>query len=59
MAKIKIKDLPKDEKISEEEMKKVMGGWTYSPISYNTLQPKIVRPDTRGGIYGATPIEIP
>ena len=27
MAKIKIKDLPKNIKISEKEMKKVMGGW--------------------------------
>jgi len=26
MAKIKIVDLPKDKKISEEEMKKVLGG---------------------------------
>jgi len=28
MAKIKIVDLPKDKKISEEEMKKVLGGGT-------------------------------
>ena len=26
MAKIKILDLPKDKKISEEEMKKILGG---------------------------------
>jgi len=26
MAKVKIVDLPKDKKISEEEMKKVLGG---------------------------------
>jgi hypothetical protein len=37
MARIKIKDLPKDQKISKEEMKKVHGGgwiswlWTDNP----------------------------
>ncbi|MBI5057513.1 MAG: hypothetical protein HZB61_12945 [Nitrospirae bacterium] len=30
MAKIKIKDLPKDKKVSKEELKKVFGGATWS-----------------------------
>jgi hypothetical protein len=33
MARIKIKDLPKDMKVSKENMRKIMGGGTYtSPI---------------------------
>ncbi len=49
MARIKIKDLPKDKKISREEMKKVLGGFNPQPdppgrsLSYGG-------PDTRG--YG-------
>jgi hypothetical protein len=31
MARIKIKDLPKDKKISKAEMKKVMGGAIFNP----------------------------
>ena len=31
MARIKIKDLPRDKKISKEEMKKVMGGFNPQP----------------------------
>lgn len=31
MAKIKIKDLPKDQKISKEEMRKVLGGFNPQP----------------------------
>jgi hypothetical protein len=31
MARIKIKDLPKDKKISKAEMKKVMGGQEFNP----------------------------
>jgi hypothetical protein len=35
MARIKIKDLPKDKKISVEEMKKVFGGWDpFGPPRY-------------------------
>ena len=34
MAKIKIKDLPEDLKISNEEMRKVHGGWTAFVSSY-------------------------
>ena len=34
MARIKIKDLPRDRKISKEEMKKIVaGGVTYVPYS--------------------------
>jgi len=36
MAKIKIKDLPKDMKISKEEMKKVMGGMGEFTYGYGT-----------------------
>ncbi len=36
MARIKIKDLPKDMKISKEEMKKVVGG---ALIPYDRLRP--------------------
>ena len=46
MPRIKIKDLPKDKKISKEEMKMVMGGYTQPPFLYKpdpreylTLQP--------------------
>jgi len=35
MAKIKIKDLPKDMKISREEMKKVMGGMDAFTYGYS------------------------
>ncbi len=31
MAKIKIKDIPKDQKISKEEMRKVLGGFNPQP----------------------------
>jgi len=31
MARIKIKDLPRDRKISKEEMKKVIGGFNPQP----------------------------
>jgi hypothetical protein len=31
MARIKIKDLPRDKKITKEEMKKVMGGFNPQP----------------------------
>ena len=34
MAKIKIEDLAKDVKISEEEMKKILGGVSPVPIPY-------------------------
>ena len=33
MSRIKIKDLPKDQKISNEEMKRVLGGMTLSSQS--------------------------
>ena len=38
MAKIKIEDLPKDLKISKEEMRTVHGGWTpYESSDPNSL----------------------
>ena len=37
MARIKIKDLPNDQKISKEEMKKILGGATNRP-----KEPKMV-----------------
>ena len=39
MARIKIVDLPKDMEISKEEMKKVSGGWSWSPYSTRTMLP--------------------
>ncbi|MBW1710486.1 MAG: hypothetical protein JRG97_12835 [Deltaproteobacteria bacterium] len=40
MAKIKIKDLPKDKKISKEEMKKVTGGLAIlTPLSILQIKP--------------------
>ena len=36
MAKIKIKDLPKDMKIDKEEMKSVLGGLSLSSFNLNT-----------------------
>lgn len=43
MARIKIKDLPKDMKVSKEEMRKVMGGLEYalrsSIIAYSASPP--------------------
>lgn len=56
MAKIKIKDLPKDEKISEEEMRKVMGGDLPIPIQRVSSFYSI---DLRRQYTFATPIEIP
>ena len=32
-AKIKIKDLPKDEKVSKEELKKISGGLSITPVT--------------------------
>jgi hypothetical protein len=43
MARIKIKDLPRDRKISKEEMKKILGGISSEPV--------YLRPNIRGGIY--------
>ncbi|MBW2062586.1 MAG: hypothetical protein JRI95_13640 [Deltaproteobacteria bacterium] len=36
MARIKIKDLPKDQKISKGEMKKVMGGAFFTSLTQDT-----------------------
>ena len=36
MARIKIKDLPKDQKISKGEMKKVMGGVFFTSLTQDT-----------------------
>ncbi|MGD8540123.1 MAG: hypothetical protein PVI66_15535 [Candidatus Aminicenantes bacterium] len=44
MPRIKIKDLPRDTKISKEEMKAVMGGYSYDPRvqkpSYLAIKPE-------------------
>ncbi len=42
MAKIKIKDLPEDAKISEEELRKIRGGLT---LAYT--KPTVLRTDPR------------
>ncbi len=53
MARIKIKDLPKDKKISREEMKKVLGGFNPQPDPPKELQSwtssYYTRPDTMLG----------
>ena len=38
MARIKIKDLPKDKKVSKEELKKIFGGTT---LTYSTQTNKL------------------
>jgi len=52
MARIKIKDLPKDQKVSKEEMKKIRGGIFY-PMSPVPMSP-IPNPDQVGLNYGTT-----
>jgi len=42
MARIKIKDLPKDQKISKEEMKKIKGGVIVNPTL--KLKSKLTEP---------------
>ena len=44
MVRIKIKDIPKDQKITKEELQRIRGGATYfnSTISFNSLYfPKV------------------
>ena len=43
MARIKIKDLPRDKKITKEEMKRILGGISSEPV--------YLRPNIGGGIY--------
>lgn len=46
MARIKIKDLPRDKKISKEEMKKIRGGGVLSwLLTDNPDAPSVRRPD--------------
>ncbi len=52
MTKINIKDLPKDAKISQEEMKKIMGG-TIFRIN-KTDAPTIVKPLVKSGDFPYT-----
>jgi len=55
MAKIKITDLPKDQKISTKEMKKVVGG-----IIGDVGMPRFIRSPLRTpGIYGSAPVDPP
>ena len=55
MAKIKIKDLPKDFKITEEDMSKVMGGGylryrkLYSPVLHGPAFGGAAAPTSGGG----------
>ena len=46
MATIKIKDLPKDMKISRKEMKKILGGTTFR-INSKKDKAKVIRPLVR------------
>jgi len=47
MARIKVKDIPKDQKISKDELKRIRGGAAYikidvfSPIQTTSVYPKI------------------
>jgi len=58
--RIKIKDLPKDKKISREEMKKVFGGY-YFPATLPPQAPEVpptswLRPEDFPPIYRWKPI---
>jgi len=53
MARIKIKDLPKTERVSREEMKKVMGGGEPGRLSFWVSNPLPIAPTV------ATAIAIP
>ncbi len=56
MARIKIKDLPKEEKISKEELKKVLGGVilssTYNFTSSSNLDQMFMRYETENCVAG-------
>ena len=55
MPRIKIKDLPKDKKISKEEMKMVMGGIGYDPSILKTSPSEFlaIKPEELLGAYNA------
>jgi hypothetical protein len=60
MARIKIKDLPKDRKITKEEMKKVFGGLLLKPSSPTLQSPTKIDSEKQvmvtlfgSGLYGS------
>lgn len=55
MAKIKIADLPEDQKINTKEMRKVIGG-----IIGDCGMPRFIRASLwSAGIYGSAPVDPP
>jgi len=56
MARIKIKDLPRDKKITREEMKRILGGISSEPVY---LRPNIVGGGIGGGIYNTLASPLP
>ena len=53
MPRIKIKDLPRDKKISKEEMKRVMGGYSVNLVSPRTNLFLSLKPERSMGAYNA------
>lgn len=55
MSRIKIKDLPQDKMISKEEMKRVLGGISYNPVSLKSLPARflVLEPEQLSGAYNA------
>lgn len=55
MPRIKIKDLPRDVKISKEELKRVMGGYGFYPVSQKTypVGKLTLKPEPLVGSYNA------
>jgi hypothetical protein len=53
MPRIKITDLPRDKKISREEMKMVMGGMSYDPrlLKIPLKEFLALKPEDRPGAY--------
>ena len=59
MTKIKIKDLPKDYKITKEEMSKVMGGALLSSFRGRLYSPTLQGPIIKGAVAPGPPSEPP
>ena len=60
MARIKIKDLPKDRKISKEEMRKVVGGafGGTSTYSFNPTLSPVASPFDEGYFNMSAPVTV-
>ena len=62
MTRIKIKDLPKDQKISRKEMRKVFGGAEFAPFSavknIDETTPDLLQPCCTGSNFSDVNIDI-